>query len=94
MGTHDVPPLSERHTPPCAVPTNTMSGLVGWTAIAVTRPVTAVVTVVVCPFGIGHGPIGDQKPAAANGASALVWRSSSRAARTRAWMSGSPGAPP
>src|ERR1700730_5083050 len=50
-------------TPPCAPPVKTMLGLVGWTAMAETRPLTGVAgptDVSVWPLGMVEGPIEDQ----------------------------------
>src|SRR5438046_8356006 len=70
-----VPPSVERHTPPCAVPTYTRLGLVGWTTIAVTRPLTGVEIAVVWPFGVGYVPIAAQVLNAVNGPCRPPWRS-------------------
>src|SRR5215831_19084340 len=51
-------------TPPCAPPTYTVLGSVGWTAMADTRPLTGETVgpapVSVCPLGIDEGPSGPQ----------------------------------
>src|SRR5438046_10602433 len=80
-----VPPSVERHTPPCAVPTYTRLGLVGWTTIAVTRPLTGVEIAVVWPFGIGYGPIAVQVLNAVNGPCRTAWRCNSWMAFRRPW---------
>src|SRR3954466_15885624 len=67
-----VPPSSVRYSPPWAVPTYAVFGFVGCTAIAVTRPLTAVVTPSVWPLGIGAGPIAVQLVALMRGAPGAV----------------------
>src|SRR5262249_53913377 len=67
-----VPPSRVRYSPPWAVPTYAVFGLVGCTAIAVTRPLTAVTTPSVWPLGMGVGPIAGQLVVLIRGAPGAV----------------------